>query len=567
MILPSEEYIQASWDKANQYIKDVEDETILTNENIKLAIQRHKDDLLREDLEFRPEAVTRVFDFMSELYIGPKQQFTLQPFQAALLMMLFGFYYKNTNTRKYTNVFFYVARKNGKTTLMAALQFYFLIADYKPYPMAVLIAPSQAHAQDLSLAKMEEMIRYSPALNKRLELYRATTVRFKDKKRLGWAKTMPALVADRMEGMNPTTCILDELHLYKDGQRFNVIRNALGTIENPMLFLISTAGYGKESFCAQLVEAGRNVLRKIVDDDRFFYYLYELEEGDDFEDETTWIKANPALGTILDKQMFRDFFKSACTMPSTLDDFLTKRFNIYLDENSSWIEQRVLMNAFTKEFDEAELHHLPCYVGIDLSYSRDLTSIGVLWHDETKDRYYYKNHFLFVDTGENSLRKGNVDIRDWLKKGYVEKCKTPTIDYDRVKEILQKIYNDNEDVRWIGYDPWFIQAILPDVRDMGYATKPVRPTAGNFDGPVRFMEELFYQEKIKIEYNPCMIWNMRNVVIVRNQDAAMRPNKNKSNDAIDGVISLLNAANACIAENQSTLAAYIRDSLSLTTLN
>ena len=139
---------------------------------------------------------------------------------------------------------------------------------------------------------------------------------------------------DRLEGYNPTSCILDEIHTYKDGDKFNVIKNGLGTKVNPMLFLISTGGYGKDSFCTQLVETGRRVLRGEIIDDRFFYLLYELEEGDDWQDEKNWIKANPGLGTILDERLFADDFNTSKNLPSALDDFLTKRLNMFLEENS-----------------------------------------------------------------------------------------------------------------------------------------------------------------------------------------------------------------------------------------
>ena len=546
------EYVNDCWTKARNYCEGVSNGSIICNDNIRLAVKRHEKDLQRSDLEWKPEAVERVFKFFSYLYVDENKPFVLEPFQAFIILALFGLYFKGTDIRKYLYAFLFIGRKNGKTTFSAALQLYFMLGDGITFPSSILVAGSQQQANDTSFRALREMIKCSPALDSRLEAMQSNRIVFKDKSRYGWCKTVPA-ITDRLEGLNPTTCILDEIHTYKDAQKFNVIKNALGTKQNPMLFLISTAGYGKDSFCAQLVATGRNVLRGISTDDRFFYLLYELDEKDDINDESTWIKANPALGSLLDLKLFRDQFHTNKSIPSLLDDFVTKRFNLFLEENSQWIETNVLLDAF-KPVDDEYLKTLPCYIGVDLSSTRDLTSVVCLFDAGT--RFYAKSYFFFVKAGDNSLRKGNIDINAWINDGYIKPCNTPTIDYDLVKQTILNL-NATYNVMGLFYDPWHFDRLLNEVKDAGIWCVPIAPGVKNFDPAIRFLESLFYEKRITIETNKCMTWNFRNVVVWKDMNGNMRPNKNESADAIDGVISLLNCVSGYLQGHKNAASIFL----------
>lgn len=546
--ISKEEYVSQCWKASGDYMEGVLNGSIVTNENIKLAVKRHQNDIKRIDIEYRPEMVEKVYKFAYYCFTDKNKRFKLEPFQAFIIESLFSLYFKDTNIRKYLYAFLFIGRKNGKTTFTCFLQLYFMLADGVSFPQSILVAGSQTQAIDTSFRALKEMLKSSPALNKRLIAMQSNRIVFKDRTRYGSCKTVPA-IEDRLEGLNPTSCCLDEVHTYKNAQKFNVIKNALGTKENPMLFLISTAGYGKDSFCAQLVETGRNVLREVSTDDRFFYMLYELEEGDDINDESNWIKANPALGTILDFRTFKDQFNTNKSIPSLLSDFITKRFNMFLEENSQWIDNDVLQSSFD-DFDEATVKDLPCYIGLDLSATRDLTSIVCLW--DAGNRFYARSFFLFVKSAENSLRKGNIDINRWVDAGYVNACTTPTIDYEMVKNKIVEI-NNTYDVKGLYYDPWRFDRLLNEVKEEGIFCVPIAPIPKNFDGAVRFLESLMYGKLLTIQTNKCMLWNFRNLVITRDMNGSMRPDKNESSDAIDGVISLLNCIAGVLKNNKNAV--------------
>lgn len=564
-----EDYIKDCWQAAKEYCEGVESGSIRANENIRLAVKRHKKDLLRNDLEWRPEAIERVFKFFYYLFVDREKRFVLQPFQAFIILALFGFFFKGTNERRFNKAFLFMGRKNGKTTFSAALQLYFMIADGASFPESALITGSKDQTGDTSFKALKEIITSSPSIRKRLAIMQSLEIVFKKdefgNQRFGTCKVVPG-ISSKVEGLNPTSCILDEIHTYKNADRFNVIKNALGTKSNPMLVLISTAGYGKDSFCAQLVEAGRNVLRGISEDDRFFYLLYELEEGDDINDESNWIKANPGLGTILDYRTFKDEFNTVKTIPTTLNDFITKRLNLFLEEQAEWIPSHILAPCFAP-YEESVVKDLPCYLGVDLSATQDLTSIVCLW--DGGDMLYTKSFFFFARNENNSLRRGNINIMHWVRDDIIIDCKKPSIDYDLIKEYIFDLGKKYK-VKGLYFDPWHFRQIL----DVPFGSKgaslvspdttiriwcvPVQPGTKSFDNPMRFTESLFYNKKIKVNPNKCMFWNFLNVLKEMDMNGNFRPNKKKSKDAIDGVIALLNAMYGYLGMNANKYSLFMK---------
>lgn len=564
-LISKETYVQQCWEAGHNYIKGVKDGSIITNENIRLAVKRYEEDLLRTDLDFRLLPINKVFKFCYYVYTDKNKRFILEPFQAFIIFCLFGFYFKDTDIRKYLYAFLFIGRKNGKTTFAAVLQLYFMLCDDFTFPQSVLISGSQNQSNDTAFASLIQIVKSSPALNSRLETMRSNQVIYRDRSKYGFCKTVPA-IPDRLEGLNPTSCILDEIHTYKDSQKFNVIKNALGTKSNPMLFLISTAGFGKDSFCAQLVETGRNILRGISNDDRFFYLLYELEEKDDINDEKTWYKANPGLGTILDYKLFKDQFNTNKSIPTLLNDFITKRFNLFLEEQGEWIPSRVILSNM-KTFSEDDVKDLPCYVGVDLSETRDLTSIVCLWNGG--DKYYIRSYFFFVEGENNVLRKGGINVLQWVREGYIIKCESSLIHPKLIKEYLFDI-DKRYKIKGCYYDPWHFKSILvlsegskggtlrSDDNSQSIWCVPVRPGVKSFDWPMRQIEQSLFENKINIYPNKCMLWNFQNVVATRDLNGNIRPDKKRSKDAIDGVIALHNAFYGLLGINANSAQLFIK---------
>jgi phage terminase large subunit-like protein len=573
MRLNEDEYVEFNLNQAKDYVENVLNGNIIACENIKLSIQEYYRNYKCGLYDWREDEVKRVFRFFSHLNISKNKQFNLQPFQAYMIFFLFGFYLKGTDERLYQKSFLFIARKNGKTTFAAAMQLYFLMKDNEEEPESLLILGAKDQTDETSYKAIKRLIYNSPVLRKRLEINESNLeIKYRlDRKnrfrRPGIIKVMSG-IAMKSEGLNPTSCILDEIHTYPDDKRFSVMINALGTKKNPMLFFISTAGTGKSSFCAELVDAGRNVLRGISKDERFAYFLFELDEGDDWEKESNWIKANPGLGTILKKDAIKVRYNTIKTLPRLLDEFHYKSLNIFVEETGDWIPTHVLLPRFMK-FEDEIVKDLDCYVGVDLSETRDLTSITLFWVDT--DKYYTKSYFFFVNGENNALRKGGVNINQWIREDDVIRMEGDYIDYKVIKDYLFDL-NKKYKIKGVYYDRYHFKPILQapldskgktlisDNEDDNIWCVPVPYGEKGEDGPIRFIEEIIYNKNLNIYPNKCYLWNFRNVVLKRNKlNGNMRIGKNEEKAAIDGVKGLEYAIYGYLLTNSNALQLFMQN--------
>lgn len=554
MTLSPDEYIEYSLKQALEYFEGVVSGSIITSENIKLATKRYAQDYKSELYDWNEDAVKKVYRFFSYVFLGPNKQFELSPYQAFIIFTTFGFYLKGTDTRKYQNIFLFIARKNGKTTFSAALQLYLMLKDGAEEPESLLILGAKDQTEETSFTKIKTILYYSPELRKRLIVNDSgMTIRFKKTfrdglRRPGLIKVMSS-IPKKTEGLNPTSAILDEIHTYKDGKLISVINNALGTKKNPLIFLVSTAGEGKNSYCAQLVEAGRNVLRGIISDERTAYFLYELDEGDNWLDEKNWIKANPGLGTILHKDALSEKWEKAKRIEQDIREFQYKSLNIFVDENIMPIPKKKIVDC-QREFTDDEIKDLPCYIGVDLSEVNDLTNVNLLW--DGGEKIYVKSYFFFVDQGSNVLRKGKINIRDWVDKGHVIKCGTQIIDTNLIKSYLFE-FSTKYNVKGLFFDPYHFKPFLiltqgeksgwliPD--DPNQNSILCTPVVGytKFHWPYRFMESKIHDRTIVLYPNPCLVWNFTNIILEEDRHSNILLRKNENKDPIDGVIGLLNS--------------------------
>lgn len=531
-----DEYAESHLREAYRYAEDIESGRIIANRWIKLAVERFRRDEKREDLLQDPVAVRRVFMFFSLLNINIRnsyRQYEIIPYQAFIILNLFLFYYRSTGRRRFRYMFLFVARKNSKTVFAVALNLYFLVMDGVADPQSLLIASTREQAT-ISLDYAKAIVRNSPALRKRVKPMQYM-IRFSFGNSRGFMKTV-ASEATRLDGYNPSSCILDEIHAHPDDALFNVVKSGILARENPIVILISTAGTKIPSFCYTMFENGKNILNGVVEDDSFLVMLYTLDEGDDYNDPSTWIKANPALGVIMSEEDMTIEYNQGKNVASQLPNFLTKNLNIFVLGTEAWIPEEVLQRVNTP-FDLEKFKGKQVYIGMDLSSTRDLTCINCLFYDEETGEFKDYPLFLFAKNPNRRLRQGGVDLRPWIRSGLIKECQTETIDYDLIYDTLVKINQDYEIVA-VAYDPFNSDLIIPRLEGLGINCVPFAQTARAFNFPLKFLEKLIYDGRISFGNNPVLLWNFRNVVLYQDGNGNIKIMKNKSRDAVDGAVSV-----------------------------
>lgn len=552
--LSPEEYVKLGWKLHKEYVDGVESGEIITNEWIKLAVKRYKEDLQRDDIELKENAVNRILKFISIINIEKDKQFPLLPFQAFILVNLFGLYYKNTNRRKYNYAFLFISRKNGKTEFAALLQLYFLLADGVEAPENLLLASTTKQAK-IALNSIQRMIMNTDILKKYLQFpKRGYDIFFKNPDNVGYISVfVPS--ADKLDGYSPTSSILDEIHAYTDSALFDIISQGVLARENPLIFLTSTAGFNKESFCNDLVEGGKNILLKNYEDDSFFYMLYMPDENDDPTDENCWIKSNPALGKINNLEHLRNNFKKARLSPSSYNSFLTKNLNIFTQSHAEWIEQKTLNEAINN-VDYSELYGQECYAGIDLSSTQDLTSFVLLF--KVNDRFKVIPYFFLADNKMTRNSKFAYKYEQWERDDHLIRCNSQTIDYDLIADKIKEL-KELYVINYIGYDPYNIELIERQLKELGFTRNndynnqnliPVKQTHGALNAPMKYVESLLINKYVDFTDNPILPWNITNAMVQQERTYGnIKPVKNANRDPIDGLISLLNAMSVYLKFN------------------
>ncbi|PFM88104.1 terminase, partial [Bacillus thuringiensis] len=333
--------ILATW-----YAERVVKGNIIASKKVILASKRHLYDLKKqgtkgfpyifdEDLAHRPIKFIEKFCRPSK---GNFKQLILQPWQHFVLGSLFGWVHRETRLRRFKEGLIFVGRKNGKTTIISGVANYGVSKDGEKGADIPLLANSMKQAR-LLFDESKAMIKASPLLKKHFRTLRDAIHYDKT-----FSKIEPqASDSEKLDGLNTHIGIFDEIHEYKDYKLISVIKNSRGARDQPLLIYITTAGYQLDGPLVNYYEQGTDVLNGVFDDDRTFYFLAELDDPKEFEMPEMWVKANPNMDVSIKlSDMIEDWKKDKRT-PSERSDFITKRFNMFVNNNEqSFLDYEII---------------------------------------------------------------------------------------------------------------------------------------------------------------------------------------------------------------------------------
>ena len=282
--------------KYTNYADNVINGEIVACEYVKLACSRYMNLLKRKDVYFKPEKADKVINFISKLkhFTGSHngKPFILQEWQKFIIYSIYGFY-KKDGTRLVRNAYIEVARKNGKTALVAAMCLYHLIADGENNAQVILSATSAKQAK-ICFDMCSNFLKPLDVNGKFFKRYR-DTIKFD-----ATTSSLHIVAADasKLDGYNASAFVCDELHEFPDGSVFNVLESSQGMREQPLGICITTAGFNLSSFCYEMRSSMVELLYNKKQDDSQFAIIYTLDKEDDYDNEDVWQKSSPNLGVI-----------------------------------------------------------------------------------------------------------------------------------------------------------------------------------------------------------------------------------------------------------------------------
>ena len=523
---------------AELYAEQVRSGEILVCEYVRLAVERYYADLDRAlDMGryFDKKAAMRAIRFIEKLkhtkgeWAG--QRFRLQPWQQFVLWNIFG--WKNADgTRRFRYAYIEIARKNGKTALSAGIGLYMLFADGESRPEVYSAATVKDQAK-ICFSDAVEIVKATDLKNY-LTPYRNSIV-YELK-----GGTMKPLSSDygTHDGLNPSCGIIDEFHAHKDSGMFDVIKSAFGARRQPLMFIITTAGFDKSGVCYAYRKNVIKVLRGVNEDDSLFGIIYTLDDKSEWDDPKMWIKANPNLGVSLSADYLADQVKDAKNRPEAVRNVMTKNVDLWVDAERTWILDDVWQKCIGTT-DPADLKGCACWGGLDLSNVSDITAYVLLFHEN--DRFQLLPHFWIPEEKMlEKIRKENINYDKWAAEGYVTVTPGNVIDYDFVKADILRIVADY-DLRTSAYDRWNSSQTIIDLQNEGMECNPFGQGYGSMSAPTKEFEKLVLTGKIEHFGNPVLRWMLASTLVKTDPAGNIKPDKEKSTQKIDGIVASIMA--------------------------
>jgi len=523
---------------AELYAEQVRSGEILVCEYVRLAVERYYADLdraLDKGWYFDKKAAMRAIRFIEKLkhtkgeWAG--QRFRLEPWQQFVLWNIFG--WKNADgTRRFRYAYIEIARKNGKTALSAGIGLYMLFADGESRPEVYSAATVKDQAK-ICFSDAVEIVKATDLKNY-LTPYRNSIV-YELK-----GGTMKPLSSDygTHDGLNPSCGIIDEFHAHKDSGMFDVIKSAFGARRQPLMFIITTAGFDKSGVCYAYRENVIKVLRGVNEDDSLFGIIYTLDDKSEWDDPRMWIKANPNLGVSLSADYLADQVKDAKNRPEAVRNVMTKNVDLWVDAERTWILDDVWQKCIGTTA-LAALKGCACWGGLDLSNVSDITAYVLLFHEN--DRFQLLPHFWIPEEKMlEKIRKENINYDKWAAEGYVTVTPGNVIDYDFVKADILRIVADY-DLRTSAYDRWNSSQTIIDLQNEGMECNPFGQGYGSMSAPTKEFEKLVLTGKIEHFGNPVLRWMLASTLVKTDPAGNIKPDKEKSTQKIDGIVASIMA--------------------------
>lgn len=475
----------------------------------------------------------------------PGRKIALESFQLFVLEMLFGFVDDN-GLRQFHECMWVVARKNGKTSLSAALAIYMLMADGEGAPQCYSAATSKDQAS-LLYGSMLRMVAQSPALSKRLHkgIIPARNQDGLQYRRNGGYFTPLSSQTRNLDGLNVHFAAIDEMAAITNRDTYDLIKQATPARDQPLVIEITTNGFERDNLFDDQYDYASRILDGKAVDDTFLPVIYELDSRAEWTDEAKWIKANPGLGPIKKVEALRGYVNKAKQDPSFLPTVMTKDFNIPENKASAWLRFEEAVNR--EEFDYREMGFRYCIIGYDASDTIDLTAAQALMMRPGDERMYEMSMYWIPETQlekhlKSGLRKNrdNVPYHRWIDDGLVRVVPGNTIDHRVVFEWMQQLRDEFDIYPFaMGYDPWHLQDDSWKDGARQFVGKKrmeeVRFGPQTLSAPMKQIRADYEAKRIVDGNNPVNQWCRMNVGVITDTNDNIKPVKaNGSTGRIDG---------------------------------
>ena len=509
------------------------------------AVKRQIDDLRRAPGEgwqwvFDEARAARPCEFVELLphikgkWARERRLIVLDAWQCFIVTTVFGWVHKDTGLRRYREAYIEVPRKNGKSLLSAGIGLYMLSADGEQGAEVYSAATTRDQAR-IVFEDAQGMAERTPDMRTYLGvviLKHCITVAHTSSKFLPLAAE-----ASTQDGLNVHCAIVDELHAHRKRDLYDVIDTARGAREQSLMWLITTAGTDRSGICYERRTHITKILDRVIEDPTMFGIIYSIDDQDDPQDPATWAKANPNwMVSVLPDDMHAAARK-ASAMPSALNNFLTKRLNVWVNGESPWMDMRAWEKCADSSLQLSDFAGEKCWSGLDLAQKKDFAAYVKVFE---RDGTWYVFTRLYLN--ELAVQEsGNAHLSGWARSGYVQVTDGDITDFDVLAEDMRsdcRLF----DMQEIAFDPALSMYFAGKLIEEGLPLVEITQRALFFTPPLIQVENLVLEKKLKFDGNPVMTWMVSNLVVKVSKFNELRsPTKERPENKIDGPMAMLMA--------------------------
>lgn len=550
------------------YAEKIKSGQIIAGTHIKQGIRRFLDDFdnpeLRIDLSESDKRI-RFIEHECKLYEAPfsGRPFKLELFQKAIIESIYAIkkwnpeanFGKGGWVRKYQDVLIVIARKNGKTPLVAAIS----LSEFMCGEMGtkILYGSNDFEQADLAFSATDAMREESPNMAKRTRRnqkgiffgnpkHRKTKGKYSYQNK-GSIRKISANGKNK-EGRNIKVGVVDEVHEMEDDHLIMPIQQALSTQDEPLYFEITTEGFTEDGYLDHRLADAQKVLDGELDrpDWAIWWYSQDSEE-EVWQDERSWQKSNPGIGVIKKWSYLRKQVEEAKSNPSQRAFVLAKDFNIKQNSSAAWLDEATIAN--TETFDPEMLRGQYYIGGLDFAETTDLCSARALFEDQqTRKKYTLQMYFIpeakadAILDDDSQLNPERKNYREWEKQGLVVICPGAEVDAELVAGWFVDLYEHYGMMPYkIGYDNWHSKDFQEIIAD-NFGKEVLERIGMDFmslSGPMRSLESDLGRNVLVYNNNEIDRWCLSNTGYKTNNIGLIMPVKKygTSKNRIDGTLS------------------------------
>jgi phage terminase large subunit-like protein len=475
------------------------------------------------------------------MYTGKKMRLSL--WQKAYIEALYSFKYKDTGKRRFTESLLLIARKNGKSTLMAALGMYELLCR-KGQSVACL-------SNDDGQAKLifEELDNMRMQIDSKNRITGKNQTKIYNKLNFSQVFRLTSK-QNSLDGKNISISFFDEAHECIDDEVYQSGIRSMSAQAEPLMIICTTAGFVRDKFLDAKISLAHSIEDGEIEADYFLPWCYEQDSEEEiWQDSSSWVKANPSLVDGIKKYDFlAQMVERAKLSNSDRIHLLTKDFNlIQTSASASFLSSEQI--CLSEQDDLAKLKDIAgtgwvwCTCGVDLSLTTDLTAVCFLYKiPQLDNKIHIFSHYFIPKTKINSSsdNSAGADYEKWQEKGYITVVDGAEITSADVSAYILSITKQHRlRSAFIGYDRWQADTLVKSLEDDGFDTLPIRQGYG-LSNAIYLLSDLLDSKQIK-GITEIDAWQLGNLQVKSDETGSIRAIKSAKSKKIDGVMAMLMA--------------------------